>query len=92
MTKNNFDEMADKIKKIVSENMCVNVYDISPSSRLIEDLGADSLDIIDTEIKIEETFDFDFDDSFAPITVADLVTGAKTCLMKKREEGNENGE
>lgn len=48
---------------------------VEPSSRLREDLGADSLDVVEVVMAIEEDFGFEVpgDDSEAFVTVADVI-------------------
>ena len=51
------------LQEIVSDNLRINKEDITPSSRLIEDLGADSLDLIELIMILEEKFDFEIPDN-----------------------------
>lgn len=51
-----------KVKEILLENLGCSEEDIKMDSSLIEDLGADSLDIVELSLALEENFD---------ITVAD---------------------
>lgn len=53
MDKKNIEE---KLKKILSEEFDIRPDEIIPETRLVEDLGADSLAIIETVIKIEGEF------------------------------------
>ena len=46
--------MTDKIKKMVAEQLGININKIEDDSRLIEDLGADSLDMVEMLLKLEE--------------------------------------
>mgnify|MGYP000914066998 CR=1 FL=1 len=52
----------EKVKEILLENLGCSEEDIKLESNLIEDLGADSLDIVELSLALEENFD---------ITVAD---------------------
>ena len=47
----------EKIQKIIAEEMNLNVEDVKPESRFVEDLAADSLDVIQIVLKLEEEFD-----------------------------------
>lgn len=48
--------MLDEIKRIIIEQLDVEEYEISEDSLFIEDLGADSLDIIELLEEIKEQF------------------------------------
>ncbi len=66
----------DKIRKIIAEQMLIDEEKITPESRFIEDLGADSLDIFQIISELEEAYDCEFDNE-APEkikTVGDAVS------------------
>lgn len=48
--------MFDKVVDIIVENLNVNKEDITPSSRFIEDLGADSLDAVELFMAFSDEF------------------------------------
>lgn len=52
----------DTIKKILSEQLEVDETTITEETT-IEDLGADSLDLVETIMNIEEEFDIEVDDN-----------------------------
>ena len=70
----------EKIRKIIAEEMNLNVEDVKPESRFVEDLAADSLDVIQIVLKIEEEFDIEIpDDAVEQIsTVQDAVDQIKS--------------
>ncbi|NTW05442.1 MAG: acyl carrier protein [Peptococcaceae bacterium] len=47
----------DKVKGIIAEQLSVDEADINMESSFIEDLGADSLDIVELVMALEEEFD-----------------------------------
>jgi acyl carrier protein len=55
-------EIADKVKEIVSQQLDVEVGNIKPESQFIEDLGADSLAIVELVLAFEEQFEIDIPD------------------------------
>ena len=57
--------MLDKIKKIVVEQLGVEEEEITLESSFIDDLGADSLDIVELIMALEEEFDLEIPDSEA---------------------------
>ncbi|MCX7711047.1 MAG: acyl carrier protein [Clostridia bacterium] len=65
----------EKVKKIVVEQLGVEEDDITMESSFIDDLGADSLDIVELIMALEEEFDMEIPDSEAEkiTTVGDAV-------------------
>ena len=64
-----------RIKKIIIEQLGSEDADIMMGSSFIEDLGADSLDIVELIMALEEEFDIEIPDSEAEriTTVGDAV-------------------
>ena len=48
---------ADRIKKIIVEQLGVNEDQVKPEAKFIEDLGADSLDTVELVMALEEEFE-----------------------------------
>jgi acyl carrier protein len=48
--------IAERIKTIVCERLELNADDVSLDSSFVEDLGADSLDLVELAMAIEESF------------------------------------
>ena len=46
----------DKVKKIIAEQLCISTDDISDTANVVEDLGADSLDIVELLMTFEDEF------------------------------------
>jgi len=65
----------DRIKKIIVEQLGSDEADIKIESSFIEDLGADSLDIVELIMALEEEFEIEIPDSEAEkiTTVGDVV-------------------
>jgi len=65
----------EKVKKIIVEQLGVEEDDITMESSFIDDLGADSLDIVELIMALEEEFDIEIPDSEAEkiTTVGDAV-------------------
>ena len=65
----------EKVKKILMEQLDVDEGAISLDSSVIDDLGADSLDIVDMVMSLEEEFDMEVpDDEIETMkTVGDIV-------------------
>jgi acyl carrier protein len=70
-----------KVKKIISEKIHgIDIEDISFEASLIEDLGADSLTIVELVMSLEDIFDIEIDDADAEkiITVQDAIDFIKS--------------
>ncbi len=55
----------DKIRKTVAEKLKVDLEDVVPEASFIDDLGADSLDIVELIMSMEELFDIEIEDDEA---------------------------
>lgn len=67
--------MFEKIKGIIAEQLGVEEESITMESSFIDDLGADSLDIVELIMALEEEFDMEIPDEEAEkiVTVGDVV-------------------
>ena len=65
----------EKVKKILVDQLDVEESSITPDSSIIDDLGADSLDIVDMVMSLEEEFDVEIPDEEIESmkTVGDIV-------------------
>ncbi|MBZ0121402.1 MAG: acyl carrier protein [Sandaracinaceae bacterium] len=55
-------EIANKVKEIISQQLDVDVAQIKEESQFIEDLGADSLAIVELVLAFEEQFEIEIPD------------------------------
>ena len=55
----------DKVKEIVVEQLGVDEADVTMESTFIDDLGADSLDIVELIMAFEEEFNIEIPDEIA---------------------------
>ncbi|MCR4430141.1 MAG: acyl carrier protein [Tepidanaerobacteraceae bacterium] len=58
-------EVLDRIKKIIAEQLGIDEDDVVPEASFIDDLGADSLDIVELIMAFEEEFDLEIPDEEA---------------------------
>lgn len=58
-------DVADKIKKIICEQLDVPEEDVVPEASFVDDLGADSLDQVELIMAMEEEFDVSIPDEDA---------------------------
>ena len=72
----------EKVKKIIVEVLNVEEGDITPDTTFIDDLGADSLDVFQIIMGLEEEFDIEIPNEEAEkiITVGDAVDQIKSAL------------
>lgn len=55
----------DKVRKIVAEKLGVDIEEVVPEASFIDDLGADSLDLVELIMSMEEEFDIEISDEDA---------------------------
>jgi acyl carrier protein len=55
----------DKVKKIISEKLSVDMEEVVPEASFVDDLGADSLDLVELIMSMEEEFDVEISDEDA---------------------------
>ena len=59
------EEVVSKLNAIVSDRLDVEADQVTPEKSFVEDLGADSLDIVELIMGIEEEFDIEIPDEDA---------------------------
>ena len=66
----------DQVKDVVVEQLSVSPDAVKLESKIIEDLGADSLDVVELVMALEEKFGVEIPDSEAEklISIHDVVT------------------
>jgi acyl carrier protein len=69
------DDVFEKVKDIIVEELAVDSEEVTPEASFIDDLGADSLDVVELVMAFEEEFDIEIPDEDAEgiITVQDAV-------------------
>lgn len=58
-------ELADRIKAIISEQLMVDLEEVTDESSFVEDLGADSLDTVELIMEFEDEFGIEISDEDA---------------------------
>ena len=83
----------EKVKKIIEEQLGVEKVKVVPNANFAEDLGADSLDIVELVMSLEEEFGIEIPDEDAEkiLTVQEVVDyieskGRTTKIPKKKTE------
>jgi len=57
--------LKDKVYRVISEKLEIDIDEIVPEASFVDDLGADSLDLVELIMSMEEEFDLDIDDKEA---------------------------
>jgi len=68
--------ISEKLRDIIAEQFSINVDSVTMDTSFIDDLGADSLDVVELTMAIEEAFDVpEFDDEIVAglNTVGDVL-------------------
>ncbi|MCG1012869.1 acyl carrier protein [Tepidanaerobacter sp. GT38] len=58
-------EILDRVKQIIADQLSIDEDQIVPEASFIDDLGADSLDIVELIMAFEEEFDMEIPDEDA---------------------------
>ena len=66
--------LSERLRGLMAEQLGVEPSEMKPDANILEDLGADSLDVVEMVMAIEEAFDIEIDDEDAEAmrTVADV--------------------
>ena len=65
----------NKVMKIIAEKLSVDLEEVVPEASFVDDLGADSLDLVELIMSMEEEFDIEISDEQAEklVTVKDAI-------------------
>ena len=61
----NLMSVEEKVKKIIAEKLSVDLDEVVPEASFVDDLGADSLDLVELIMSMEEEFDVEISDEDA---------------------------
>ena len=80
--------VADEVKKIIVEQLSVDESQVDESASFVDDLGADSLDIVELVMAFEEAFDMDIPDEDAEkiAIVKDAISYIEAHQAKKAKQ------
>jgi acyl carrier protein len=72
----------DVVKSIIVAELRVDPNQLGPTTHLMKDLGADSLDALNIAVRLEEAFKIKIPDESIPkfLTVGDIITGVSSHL------------
>jgi acyl carrier protein len=65
----------ERVKKLIAEKLSVDMAEVVPEASFVDDLGADSLDLVELIMSMEEEFDTEISDEDAEqiTTVKDAI-------------------
>jgi acyl carrier protein len=72
--------LEEKVKQIIVEQLGVEENEVTPTASFVDDLGADSLDVVELVMAFEEAFEIDIPDEDAEkiLTVQQAVDYIKS--------------
>jgi acyl carrier protein len=79
----------EKMKKLVVEQLGVEEKDVVPTASFVEDLGADSLDLVELIMSFEEAFSTTEKKLEIPDEVAEKIVTIQDALNYLKEQGIE---
>jgi acyl carrier protein len=69
-----------RVKEIIVEQLGVNENEVTPEAKFVDDLGADSLDLVELVMALEEEYNIEISDEDAEkiLTVGDVIEYIQT--------------
>lgn len=82
------DEIAEKVKKIIEEQLMVDESEITEDATFIDDLGADSLDVVEMIMELEDEFGIEIPDEDVEkiTTVGEAIEYIRKLVEEKKEQ------
>jgi acyl carrier protein len=73
-----------RVKEIIVEQLGVNESEVAPEAKFVDDLGADSLDLVELVMALEEEYNMEISDEDAEkiLTVGDAIEYIKSHAAK----------
>jgi acyl carrier protein len=74
--------LAGEVAEVVARRMSIDDRRLEPATRFVDDLGADSLAIVELTLDLEETFDVEIEDG--EVAHLQTVQAAVECIERAR--------
>jgi acyl carrier protein len=74
----------DRVKKVVVDQLDVNADEVTTEASFVDDLGADSLDVVELVMGLEEEFDLEIPDEDAEKIT---TVGAAVSYIDEKSKG-----
>jgi len=73
---NRMSDVLDRVKRIIVDRLGVDESEVTPEASFKDDLGADSLDIVELVMELEDEFDMEISDEDAEkiTTVGEVIS------------------
>lgn len=80
-------EIADRVRSVISDQLMVDLDEVSDESSFVEDLGADSLDTVELIMEFEDEFGVEISDEDAEkiSTVGEAIAYLEKLVDSKSE-------
>ena len=80
-------DVSEKVIKIITDKLHVNADQVKPEAKFVEDLGADSLDMVELVMEFEEQCGIEIPDEEAEkiLTVGDAIKYVESHNSAKKE-------
>ncbi len=77
-------DIEKRVKEIIVEQLSVNESEVKPEAKFVDDLGADSLDLVELVMALEEEYNMEISDEDAEkiVTVGDAIEYIRTHTAK----------
>ena len=83
-TGGNYMSIDKRVKEIIVEQLGVNESEVNPEAKFVDDLGADSLDLVELVMALEEEYNMEITDEDAEKiqTVGDAIEYIKSHMSQ----------
>jgi acyl carrier protein len=72
------EEILKKVQDVIGLKLSIDKSTITPQSKIAEDLGADSLDVVEITISLENAFNIEISDDLEIVYIEDLIKYIKS--------------